>query len=225
MFAINHAATALLLKKRFDSAPMVWLLISVQLVELLWVLLNYLGIEQTTTEQAVRYVGDIHLSFMPYSHSVVTMIGIGVLAWLVIAYGFKKPVIGTAVGLGIVSHLVLDLLTHTQDMPLTVGEGSVKLGIGLYSTFPAGAFVFETAYGVFCWWVYKGSRRLLATILVFNLANLSMFFTGIAGPETLLAGKPMLITSLILGQIIITLALVGHFSRKRSPAASAVGRS
>jgi hypothetical protein len=30
-------------------------------------LLNYLGIERTTTESVVRYVGDIHLEFMLYS--------------------------------------------------------------------------------------------------------------------------------------------------------------
>ena len=36
MFAINHAATALVIKKRFPTVPMIWLLLSVQLVELMW---------------------------------------------------------------------------------------------------------------------------------------------------------------------------------------------
>src|SRR5262249_31768514 len=32
MFAINHAATALIVKRRFPEAPMIWVLISVQLI-------------------------------------------------------------------------------------------------------------------------------------------------------------------------------------------------
>jgi len=51
MFAINHAATAPILKKIFKDVPIIRILISVQFMELLWVLLNYLGIERTTTEK------------------------------------------------------------------------------------------------------------------------------------------------------------------------------
>jgi hypothetical protein len=40
MFAINHAATALVIKKKYPQAPMGLLLISVQLTELLWVVFN-----------------------------------------------------------------------------------------------------------------------------------------------------------------------------------------
>lgn len=49
MFAINHAATALIIKKEFANVPIIWLLISVQFMEMVWVLLNFLGIERTTT--------------------------------------------------------------------------------------------------------------------------------------------------------------------------------
>ena len=72
MFAVDHAATALLVKRRYPSVPMTPLLVSVQAMELAWVALNYLGIERTTTEATVRSVADIHLVYMPYSHSVGT---------------------------------------------------------------------------------------------------------------------------------------------------------
>ena len=62
MFAVDHAATALLIKRRYPSVSMVPLLVSVQAMELAWVGLNYLGVERTTTEPAVRSVADIHLS-------------------------------------------------------------------------------------------------------------------------------------------------------------------
>ena len=72
MFAIDHAATALLVKRRFPSVPMAPILISVQAMELAWVALNYLGVERTTTEATVRSVADIHLAYIPWSHSVGT---------------------------------------------------------------------------------------------------------------------------------------------------------
>ena len=71
MFAVDHAATALLLKRRYPSVPIAPLLLAVQAMELAWVTLNYLGIEHTTTEPVVRSVADIHLAWMPYSHSVM----------------------------------------------------------------------------------------------------------------------------------------------------------
>ena len=45
MFAVDHAATALLLKRRLPSVPLAPILVSVQAMELAWVGLNYLGIE------------------------------------------------------------------------------------------------------------------------------------------------------------------------------------
>ena len=59
MFATDHAATALLIKRRFPSVPIAPLLVSVHAMELAWVTFNYLGIERTTTESTVRSVADV----------------------------------------------------------------------------------------------------------------------------------------------------------------------
>ena len=40
MFAINHAATGLIIKKIYPDVPMAIILVSVQLIEILWVVLN-----------------------------------------------------------------------------------------------------------------------------------------------------------------------------------------
>jgi len=212
MFAINHAATALVIKKVYPDVPLVWILISVQFMELVWVLLNYLGIERTTTESKVTYVGDVHLAFMPYSHSVATMGGAAILAWLAIGMGLGEPDIGAAVGLGIGSHLVLDLITHRRDIALAPALNDPKLGLGLYENLPIPAFILELGYGTFCWWVYKGSTALLATIIFFNLANISMFVRSIPGIERGFADRPRLLVTVILVQIVVTLVLVGLLS-------------
>src|SRR5262249_47187391 len=97
MFAADHAATSLLIKRRFPSVPLTPILVSVQAMELAWVALNYLGVERTTTESTVHSVADIHLAYMPYSHSVATGVGAALLAWLVIEKGLHRPLLGRAV--------------------------------------------------------------------------------------------------------------------------------
>ena len=212
MFAINHAATALLIKRRFPEEPIIPLLLSVQLMELLWVVLNLLGIERTTTEASVRSVADIHLAFMPYSHSVVMSLAYAVVAWFLCSVVLHRSRLGLAVAIGIVSHLVLDLVTHGRDIAIAPGFDSIKLGLGLYSAFPLIAFFLELLYGIFCWWVYKGGKALLAVIILFNAANLSLLSPAVPGPESLLAHRPTVIVLFIFAQIAVTLFLVGFYS-------------
>lgn len=214
MFAINHAATALVLKKKFPSTSMIWLLISVQFIELLWVVLNYLGIEITTTDPTVKSLANIHLAHMPFSHSVAITLLLAGISWFIIGKVFRRSTLGVAVAIGITSHIVLDLFTHSADIALFPGE-SLKVGLGLYSL-PFIGFVAETIYGIWCWWVYQGNRMLLAVIVLFNLANISFFTTSIVGPEYLLANHPLVIVTLIFVQIIVTLFLVGRLSKRVS---------
>jgi membrane-bound metal-dependent hydrolase YbcI (DUF457 family) len=214
MFAINHAATALIVKKKYPQASMPILLISVQLMELLWVALNFVGIEYSTTEANVHSVLDIHLSHMPFSHSVISSVIVASIAWIVISKWFNKPKIAIATTIAIASHVVLDLLTHSQDIAIAPFSDFEKLGLGLYAV-PLAAFVAETLYGVICWWVYKGSIPLLVVIVTFNLANFTFFSTAIVGPEALLANQPMVLTSTVFVQIVVTLYLVGRLSRRK----------
>ena len=77
---------------------------------------------------------------------------------------------------------------------------------------PIPAFILEIGYGMFCWWVYKGSAALLAMIIAFNLANISMFVRSLPGIERRFANRPRLLASVILIQIVVTLVLVGALS-------------
>ena len=225
MFAMDHAATALLVKRRYPSVPMTALLVSVQAMELAWVGLNYLGIERTTTEATVRSVTDIHLAYMPYSHSVGTAVGAGVLAWLIIEKGFGRAALGRAIAVGIASHLILDLATHAHDIVLWPGWSTPKLGLGLYEAAPFAAFIVEFLYGIFCWYVYRGSAGLFALISLGNLANLSILSPAIPGPEQFLAGRSMLVVTFIFVQIVVTLLLVGVLARPGTAASTANART
>jgi len=209
MFAVDHASTALLIKRRFPSVAMTPLLFSVQAMELAWVALNYLGVERTTTESTVHSVADIHLAYMPFSHSVASAVGGALLAWVILEKGLGRPLIGRAVGIGILSHLVLDVITHAPDIVWWPGSSWPPLGLGLYDRAPMWGFALEMIYGVLCWWIYRGSRSLLAMITIGNLANLTLFSAAIAGPEEYLAGHPLMIVTFVFVQILVTLALVG----------------
>jgi membrane-bound metal-dependent hydrolase YbcI (DUF457 family) len=204
MFAINHAATALLFKRRYATVPLVPVLLAVQAMEFAWVLLNYLGVERTSTESEVRYIGDIHLAYMPYSHSVLTVLVAAALVWSLGA-GAGRARLGAILGLAILSHLVLDLLTHNGDIALGPFPNAPKYGTFLYGRRPLLAFLFELGYGVLCWRVFRGGWALLAVIVGFNLANLSLFFPAIPGPEDTMAGRPLLLVTVIFVQIVVTL--------------------
>lgn len=211
MFAINHAATGLIIKKTYPDVPMTAILVSVQFIEILWVVLNFAGVEKTKTENSMKSVSDVHLEYMPFSHSVVSTIFLAAGAWIIIALGFKTIDAGTAVALGISSHLVLDLISHARDIAIAPFMDGRRFGLGLYEK-PAIAFVFETIYGIFCWWIYGGSMTLFWIVVLFNLANASFFLKAIPGPERFLANRPMWITAVVALQIIVTAVFVGLFS-------------
>jgi membrane-bound metal-dependent hydrolase YbcI (DUF457 family) len=215
VFAINHAAAALLIRRRYPDVWFIPILLSVQVMEFLWVALNYLGVERTTTEPVVRYVGDIHLEFMPYSHSVATMFAAAGVAWAA-GVALRRPRLGAAVGVGVLSHLLLDLATHNGDIALAPFIGGPSYGTYLYGTLPALAFVVELGFGVFCWWVYRGSRALLAVIVGFNLANASLFFAVVPGLETMLAGRSRVLVTVILLQILVTLWAIWWAADRRA---------
>jgi hypothetical protein len=217
MFAVDHAATALLIKRRFPSVSLTPILLSVQAMELAWVGLNYLGIERTTTEPSVRSVADIHLSYMPFSHSVATAVGGALLAWLFLEKVLGKPLLARAIAVGVVSHLVLDLLTHARDIALWPGSVLPPLGLGLYDRAPMWGFALEMLYGVVCWAVYRGNRALLATIILGNLGNLTLFSAAIPGPESYLAGRPLMVVTVVFVQIVVTLMLVHVFAKRPAP--------
>lgn len=212
MNAINHAATALIINKKWPSVPIIPVLLSVQLIEFLWVVFNLLGIETTTIEPQVRALNDIHLAYMPYSHSIAATAVLAFGVWVIVSKFLKKPTWGPALAVAVLSHIVLDLATHVHDIALAPGVESPKFGSGLYGV-PLLALVVETIYGILCWWIFRGSKALLAIIIVFNLSALSFYAPFIPGPEQLLAGHPRIFAAIIGVHIIAGLVAVGFFSR------------
>jgi hypothetical protein len=84
MSPINHGVVALAINRKFPSVPFWALLVGVQFFDLLWVALNFVGVERTATSETVAAINDIHFVHMPFSHLFVLSILIFVLvsSWL-----------------------------------------------------------------------------------------------------------------------------------------------
>jgi hypothetical protein len=209
MYAITHAATALIIKRRFRPAPMWPLLVSVQAIELLWVAFVYVGIEH------VSYTRDtVHLDFLPYSHSVGSTAAVALMAWLFVRYRQNQPVVAVALVLGITSHVLLDLIHHEPDIALLPLPGGPRFGLGL-ATWPVADLLVELLYGTMCWLIFGGGKGLLVAIVGFNLMDIPLIFPR-PGTGAMLAERPFVLPTIILAQMVLAWLAVWYFARRRS---------
>jgi len=207
MNAINHAATALLIKSKYPQVPIIPILISVQFIEIIWVVLNILGVESTEFSNSVSSLADVHLVHMPFSHSLLFTCFWAALAWIFVSKVLGKPKWGIAISVGVFSHIFLDVLTHSFDIELIPFIGLPEIGTGLYSI-PLAALAFELLYCVFVWTVIKGSLITLTTLLVLNLFSISFYLPQFQGPEGMLVNYPFVFAPVIGVHIIFGLISV-----------------
>jgi membrane-bound metal-dependent hydrolase YbcI (DUF457 family) len=183
------------------------LLISVQFVELLWILFTYLGIERS------RITPDaVHLGFLPYSHSIGTGV---LLAALAIAFGRvgRRTSVGVAVALGVLSHIVLDIIQHEPNIALLPMAWGPRIGLNLQSI-PLLDFLVELLFCIACWKFFGGSRELLIGLAIFNLIDLPVMFM----PRALVAdvaNHPFILPTAILFQVVATWLVVWWFAKDR----------
>jgi hypothetical protein len=182
------------------------LLIAAQIVELLWIVFTYLGLEHAQVTPS-----GIHLDYIPYSHSIVSGLFLAGLAW-----GFGKAVrrtyVGTAIALAVLSHVVLDLIQHDPNIALLPMAWGPRFGLGLAS-YPAIDFIVELAFCVGCWKYFGGSRGLLIGIVIFNLLNLPLMFSQL-GIGNAAGGNPALLPTLVLLGVLASGVLVWWFGRE-----------
>ncbi|MDO6433744.1 hypothetical protein Q4E93_24275 [Flavitalea sp. BT771] len=205
MYAIDHAATALLVKKKFPASPMFPLLVSVQLVELFWVLFNYTGLEYFSVAN-----GRLHLDFLPWSHSICSALVLAALSYIILYRSYKKHDIALAFAIGVLSHVAIDLVFHEHDIRLTPFTEKPAWGLGIIDH-PLLDFTVELLYGICCWWYFKGSKKLLITIVIFNVLDLPIM---LASGDSLnpIDRHHYLLPSFILFQILVTWYFIWQFS-------------
>ena len=134
---IGHFGLAFGAKKAAPAVSLGSLFLACQFADLLWPTLLLLGIERVEVEPGVTAMTPLDFVSYPYSHSLLALCVWGLTAGIVYALVRRARGLAalTLVAL-VVSHWVLDVVTHRPDMPLTL-NGPARLGLGLWFSIPA----------------------------------------------------------------------------------------
>ncbi|HET9553845.1 MAG TPA: hypothetical protein VFP50_12820 [Anaeromyxobacteraceae bacterium] len=131
MFA-GHFAVALAAKRLAPRASLGVLVAAAQLLDLAWPLLVLLGVEQVRVEPLAPPFLRLDFVAYPFTHGAVPVLLWAALAGL--AYRWRagdRAGAWTVAGL-VLSHWLLDALTHRPDLPLW--PGGPKVGLGLWES-------------------------------------------------------------------------------------------
>jgi hypothetical protein len=153
---IGHFAVAFASKRAAPRTSLGMLVAAVSLLDLLWPILVLSGLETVRVDPGNTVVTPLDFVSYPYSHSLVF-----VLLWAVVFAGayFSKTRYwrGAAmIAVGVISHWVLDVVSHRPDMPLF--PGSERVGLGLWNSLPATVLVEGAAFALGVWLYVRGTR-------------------------------------------------------------------
>jgi hypothetical protein len=131
---IGHYATALVAKRIAPKAGLGTLVFAVMWPDLLWPFLLIGGVEEVAVVPGLTAATPLAFLSYPLSHSLVLDVGwgmlLGSLVWFCL--GDARAALITAVA--VVSHWVLDWVTHRPDLPIFPG-GDLH-GLGLWHSIP-----------------------------------------------------------------------------------------
>lgn len=133
---IGHLALGFAAKKAIPEGPFPALLAAPQLLDLLWPVFLLAGVETVRIDPGNTAFTPLDFVSYPWSHSLLlsavwgALFALGTFAWT------RRGRVAALVFLLVVSHWVLDWVTHRPDMPLSPW-GTAKLGLGLWRSVPA----------------------------------------------------------------------------------------
>ena len=132
---VGHFALACGAKRAAPTVSLGWLVAAVTALDLVWPVLVLAGVEQVRIAPGATAFTPLVFESYPWSHSLL-MSGVWglVLAGLARWRRISTPASGLLVAL-VMSHWVLDWITHAPDMPLWPGP-SPRFGLGLWNSVP-----------------------------------------------------------------------------------------
>jgi len=161
------------------------LFLAAQFIDLLWPSLLLVGLETVEIVPGITKVTPLDFTNYPITHSLIA-----VLVWAGLfgaAYFLLKkyPKGAWVCGAAVLSHWVLDALTHRPDLPLVPG-GATRIGLGLWNSLPA-TLVVELSILAIGVWLYLRSTRptdRVGTIALWALVGFLVvtYFGNLFGP-------------------------------------------
>jgi membrane-bound metal-dependent hydrolase YbcI (DUF457 family) len=110
---------------------------------------------------AKRVAPGVNLGYYPWSHSLLMSAVWGVVLAGVARWRGVRTASTLLIAL-VVSHWVLDYISHAPDMPLWPGT-SPRFGLGLWNSIPL-TLIVEGAMWVLGIWIYLGAIRLATLV-------------------------------------------------------------
>lgn len=180
---IGHFALGFGAKRMAPSVSLGTFFLAAQFADLIWPTLVLLGLERVEVRPGITAVTPLDFVHYPYSHSLVALLAWGALFALVYRFA-RRGTLAAAVLLAalVLSHWVLDFVTHRPDMPLTL-TGPARVGLGLWHS-RLGTLLVELSMFAAGVWLYVRSTRpldrtgrlalagLIGFLLLISLANL-----------------------------------------------------
>jgi hypothetical protein len=181
---LGHLAVGFAAKRLAPGTSLGTLLAASELIDLLFPAFVLAGWEQMRTVPIANPFLAVDF-YYPLSHSLV-MTAVWALAAALVYWMIRRNRTGAAVvGLVVLSHWVLDLISHKPDMPLYPGE-SPMLGLGLWYSV-AGTIVVELLMLGAGVWIYTAATRTRDRIGTYGLWSfvalmLTLYVSMLLGP-------------------------------------------
>jgi hypothetical protein len=214
---IGHYAVAFALKKAEPRISLGTLFLSVQWLDLLWPVFLLLGIEHVRIDPGNTPFTPLDFYDYPFSHGLVAVVGwsFGVALVYYALRRYKKG--AWIVALGVISHWILDFITHRPDMPIVPGL-RLYLGLGLWNSVLWTIVVEGTMFivGVI---LYSRSTTALDRTGRYAFRSIVVFFI-LAYIADLLSPPPPGNTALAVGALLFWLIVPWGYwvDRHRKPA-------
>ncbi|HJU65015.1 MAG TPA: metal-dependent hydrolase [Gemmatimonadaceae bacterium] len=178
---LGHFGAALAGKYPAPRVSLGWLFAAGQLPDLVWPLLVLAGLERVRIAPGDTAFTPLAFEHYPWSHSLLAvLVWAALLALLYVVTHRNRAGALILAGL-VVSHWVLDWITHRPDLPLYPG-GSARLGLGLWRSV-SGTLIAESVLYAAGVWLYTratvardrvgrlGFWTMVIVLLVIEVAN------------------------------------------------------
>jgi len=201
---LGHFALAFAAKRVAPSAPLPGLFLAAQAADVEWPVLVGMGIEQVRIAPGNTAFTPLEFVSYPYSHSLLCLALTAVLVAFTIGKGTSRKAV-LVTGLLVVSHWLLDWISHGPDMPMI--PGGARYGLGLWNSIPATLAIELTLFAAGLT-VYAATTRATTAAgrwgLLGMIAFLLVAYFGAAfGPP------PPSVPALVGTALIGTLLLIG----------------
>jgi hypothetical protein len=131
---VGHLAVALGAKRVAPDVPLGATVAAAFALDLAWPILLLLGVETVRVNPGDTAFTNLAFDAYPWSHSLLMVVGWSLLVGLLGRHLLKSGRAGAVLGGLVLSHWVLDFVTHRPDLPLW--PGGYLVGLGLWDSIP-----------------------------------------------------------------------------------------